>query len=199
MRNAMFCAVICVYFFFTGCRKESTPENSSAPHTAASSFKEFLIAEGEHYCNNNEFTAVETAELKFTAKFDSSAVYTTLHRENQYDINKLYGFADNGTHHQQYSARIGWRWSDGALRLFAYTYNKGVRDAKELGVFPLGTEISCSIKVTSELYVFVLNGKMETMPRLSATPVAKGYRLYPYFGGDEAAPHAVRIWIREEK
>jgi hypothetical protein len=35
------------------------------------------------------------------------------------------------------------------------------------------------------------------MPRKSPLPRARGYKLFPYFGGQEAAPHAVRIWIRE--
>jgi hypothetical protein len=35
------------------------------------------------------------------------------------------------------------------------------------------------------------------MPRKSTTIKAVGYKLYPYFGGDELAPHPVSIWIKE--
>jgi hypothetical protein len=37
------------------------------------------------------------------------------------------------------------------------------------------------------------------MPRAAATVKAKGYRLYPYFGGDETAPHDITISIRDER
>ncbi|HEX8315787.1 MAG TPA: hypothetical protein VF609_12380, partial [Flavisolibacter sp.] len=117
----------------------------------------------------------------------------------QHDIKKLYGFSDNGEQHHQYSARFGWRWSEGALRLFAYTYNKGMRDEKEITTISVGIEVVCSIKVFPEVYEFSVDGKVVTMPRMSRTTAGKGYQLYPYFGGDEAAPHEVRIWIKELK
>ena len=97
--------------------------------------------------------------MTFVVKFDSSAVYQTSNPENQYDINKLYGFSDNGDQHHSYSARFGWRWSDGALRLFAYTYNKAIRDEKELGKVAIGSEVHCAIEVQGEVYVFTVDGK----------------------------------------
>jgi hypothetical protein len=30
-----------------------------------------------------------------------------------------------------------------------------------------------------------------------STPKGKGYRLYPYFGGDETAPHDISIWVKD--
>ena len=181
------------------CRKEITPQSSVASSiTKEASFKEYVVPKGEHYATDNPLQALEVSALKFAVRFDSSAVYQTSNPENQYDINKLYGFADNGAHHQQFSARFGWRWSDGALRLFAYTYNNGVRDSKELGTVNIGEEAHCSIKINGGQYIFTLNDKAETMLRLSTTEKAKGYQLYPYFGGDEAAPHEVRIWIKNE-
>lgn len=131
----------------TACQKQALKENLSTPAPAAIAppFKEYLIPKGEHYANDNDFKEVDVAELKFVARFDSSCIYQSISPENQFDINKLYGFADNGALHQQYSARFGWRWSDGALRLFAYTYNNAARDSKELAVVPIGTEIHLSL------------------------------------------------------
>lgn len=193
MKNPILIAAAWLLLFFCSCRKEPFHQNLSTP-----AFQQFIIPQGQHYTTGSNMKAVETTELKFTVKFDSSAVYKTTKPENQYDINKLYGFSDNGGQHHQYSARFGWRWSDGALRLFAYTYNNGVRAEKELGIVPIGSEVQCSIKVAGEVYQFSVNAKTETMLRMSTTATAKGYQLYPYFGGDEAAPHEVRIWIREE-
>ena len=193
MKNPIL-AVLCLLLLFSSCRKETPSQNLST-----SSFKQYLIPHGQHYATENSIKAVDVTELKFVVKFDSSAVYQTVNPENQYDINKLYGFSDNSGQHHQFSARFGWRWSDKALRLFAYTYNNGVREEKELGPIAIGAEVPCAIKVAGEVYQFSVDGKTETMSRQSATPTGKGYQLYPYFGGDEPAPHDVRIWIREEK
>ncbi|HVF97889.1 MAG TPA: hypothetical protein VM871_11230 [Flavisolibacter sp.] len=177
---------------FCRCSKKEPSENLSTP----SAFKEFIIPQGQHYATENAFKPVEADEVKFFVRFDSSAIYQTTNPENQHDINKLWGFADNGEGHQQYSARFGWRWSDGSLRLFAYTYNNGVRAVKELGLLNIGEEVFCSIKVAGDAYLFSFNDKVEIMSRASTTTKAKGYQLYPYFGGNETAPHEVRVWIK---
>lgn len=184
-----------------GCTKESGTENlsTSSETTDASGFVKYVIPKGAHFATANPYKAVECAGMKFTVRFDSSCIYQTKSPQNQGDINKLYGFADNEARHHQFSARIGWRWSDGALRLFGYVYNNGVRASKELAIVPIGKVVQCALKVEGASYLFSVDEKTETLPRQSKTALAKGYQLYPYFGGDEAAPHEVRIWIREEK
>jgi hypothetical protein len=156
---------------------------------------QYIIKQGAQYCDQNTFKTVSVSEVKFTAKFDSTAIYKTLDPKNQYDINKLYGFSDNRSDHHQYSARFGWRWSDGALRLFAYVYNEGAVSSKELTTIGIGAEVTCSIKVQNNQYIFTVNGASQTMPRLSTTENGEGYQLYPYFGGDETAPHEIHVWI----
>lgn len=201
MKNLVLNAALLLWLWCTGCKKDALSENLSTPlqPPPSSGFVQYVIPKGGHYANGNDYREVETACLKFTVRFDSSGIYKTADPQNQWDINKLYGFSDNGAAHHLYSARIGWRWSEGALRLFAYVYNNSARQEKEIGVVPIGKEVPCSISVSNGVYVFTVGEKSETLPRLSTTPLAKGYRLYPYFGGDETAPHDVRIWIREEK
>jgi hypothetical protein len=180
-----------------GCKKavdaiREKAGSSSSPNTTQ--FTKYTIFKDQQYCDQNGYRAVETSEMKFVVKFDSSAIYQTMLAENQYDINKLYGFSDNNGDHHQYSARFGWRWNGNYLRLFAYVYNEGT--SKELAIVAIGTEISCSIQVTSTSYLFTVNGITERLPRMAGTPKGKGYQLYPYFGGDEKAPHDIHIWIR---
>ena len=163
----------------------------------ATQFTKYTIVKGQNYSDGNKYVTTSYTELNFIAKFDSSAIYATINPDNQLDINKLYGFADNSSTHQQFSARFGWRWSDKALRLFGYVYNNGVRDSKELGIIAIGAENKCSIKINPNSYVFSLNGKTDSLPRTSVGIKANGYKLYPYFGGDETAPHDVYIWIKE--
>lgn len=190
--------LLCSYILLTmGCKKEEASLSPDAQEFAGESYVQYIIHKGQQYCDENYFKAVAYSELKFKVKFDSSAIYTTSEPGNQYDINKLYGFSDNNSDHHQFSARFGWRWSDGALRLFGYVYNEGVRRSKELGAVSIGSENDCSIKVGEGAYTFTLNDKADTILRKSTTLQAVGYKLYPYFGGDETAPHDIKIWIKE--
>lgn len=159
-------------------------------------FIHYQIKSGQHSATHPPFTSIETDSLQFMVRFDSSAIYQSLKAENQYDINKLYGFADNEADHHQFSARFGWAWHDGALQLYAYVYNGGKRESKHLGVVPIGAEVSCLLAVTASEYVFGFGDERAALPRTSTTPKAKGYLLYPYFGGDEVAPHNINIWIK---
>jgi hypothetical protein len=196
-----------IYFFgatlfaLTSCQKTVETNASPAPVTVKASvavpYVKYTIEQGQQFCNNNNFIAVQYDELKFNVKFDSSAIYYNINPANQGDINKLFGFSDNNSQHHLYSARFGWNWGKSGLCLHAYVYNNGVRTSKLLGAVKIGEENACSIKVTSNSYIFTLNGKIETMPRESTTAKAMGYKLYPYFGGDEFAPHQFNIWIRE--
>jgi hypothetical protein len=183
---------------FTGCNKmaESIIDKGTSG-TNSGQFTKYTIQKGAQYCEGNDFKQIELSEMKFVVKFDSSAIYETLLSENQYDINKLYGFSDNNTDHHQYSARFGWRWSEGALRLFAYIYNGGIVTSKELAAVAIGPEINCSIKVAGSNYLFAVNGVLTSLPRTATIEKAKGYQLYPYFGGDEVAPHQINIWIKK--
>ena len=157
----------------------------------------FTIKQGEHYVANNTYKPIEVSELKFSVQFDSSAIYTTTNPVNQYDINKLYGFADNNAMHHQYSARFGWSWNEKALRLYAYVYNEGKVAMKELGIISIGSTHQCSIKVEGDRYIFTIDEYQTTIPRSSTTTKAQGYLLYPYFGGDEVAPQDIHIRIKD--
>ena len=58
--------------------------------------------------------------MNFIAKFDNTAIYPAVITDynHAYDMNKLYGFSE-GFNNQYNSARIGWRWLNGELQLFA--------------------------------------------------------------------------------
>lgn len=170
-----------------GCSK-----TASDNHTA---FIKYTIPAGAHYSDRNDFKFINISEMSFTVKFDSTAIYQTIDPANQADINKLYGFSE-GNNHQYNSARIGWAWYAGSLRLYGYVYNESVRHFKEITTINIGSEISCSIKLMGNNYLFTVNGVTDTLPRANATATTTGYQLYPYFGGDETAPHDIYILIR---
>lgn len=202
MKNPILCLAAGL-MLLSSCQKaadaiiENIQDSSSDAVASSSGFIKYTIAKGEHYAGNNAYKAIETSELKFIVRFDSTAIYQSQKAENQYDINKLYGFSDNNAHHHTYSARFGWSWNQGALRLYGYIYNEGKVSSQELAAIPIGVEVHCAIKVVGNAYQFFLNDRLAaTMPRKATTPKASGYLLYPYFGGDEVAPHNVYIWIK---
>jgi hypothetical protein len=193
-------AIALIALVGVSCSKDDSPvipmeKKAALPDTSA--FIKYTIAAGGHYCDKNVYQPASIRRLQFVARFDSSAVYTSGAVNNQYDINKLYGFSDNNMHHHVNSARFGWRWNDDALRIFAYVYNDEQVITRELGVVLIGADMVCSITVDGDAYIFELDGRKVSLPRTSKTASAEGYRLYPYFGGDETAPHNIQIAIKE--
>jgi len=158
-------------------------------------FEKYTIPEGEHYADKQR--KIETSNYRFQVHFDNSAIYT-LPDVDQHDINKLTGFSDNRSHHQRFSARFGWRYSDNALRLFAYVYNNSNWIEQELSEIEINQTYTCGIKVKGDYYIFYIEElQIEVMmPRAATTDNAIGYKLYPYFGGNNVAPHDIKIWLK---
>ncbi|HYF30863.1 MAG TPA: hypothetical protein VD993_07070 [Chitinophagaceae bacterium] len=157
----------------------------------------YIIKKGNHYSENNDNRSIHLNKLKFKAQFDSSCIYKTVKEANMNDINKLYGFSDCNSGHHENSARFGWRWNGHGIEIHAYYYINNVRQSKFLGTVALNEPAAMSITISGNRYLFELNGKTESMPRNCTNEHADGYQLYPYFGGDEVAPHDIRILIKE--
>src|SRR5689334_3541753 len=127
--------ILCI---LCSCSKEKV-SNLISPHGGSSAtFTKYTIRKGQNYCDGNAYTPTSYSQLNFVAKFDSTAIYSTINPDNQLDINKLYGFSDNNATHQLFSARFGWSWNNNALRLYGYVYNDGIRSSKELGTVRIG-------------------------------------------------------------
>lgn len=192
-------------FAFCSCKKEAAdiaPIDTSAKTDSTltrqePAFTKYIIEAGNQYCNNSVLQLTNYSSLHFKVKFDSSAIYKTANPVNQLDINKLYGFSDNNANHQEYSARFGWRWYENEVQVFAYVYNDARRSFSKIASIVIGKEYDCKIEVKAGKYVFSLGDKTLEVSRSSRTTTAEGYKLYPYFGGDEAAPHDINIFIEE--
>jgi hypothetical protein len=198
MRTTGSFIILLVLSFIAACSKSDSPPIKPPEPTTPDKFLKYTIGKGQQFSDKNVIATVEYEELKFLVKFDSSAIYQTIAPVNQADINKLYGFSDNNAQHQDFSARFGWCWNKDSLRLYAYIYNNGVRFSRQMGVINIGKEYYCSIKVSDSTYIFKLDDTTQMMKRASTTPKGKGYKLYPYFGGNETAPHDIHIWIDEQ-
>lgn len=174
------------------------PQQRNLPNGPLKGFTLYTIPKDSNYADISTYRVFQYDSLKFIAYFDSSAIYKTKDPANQYDINKLYGFSDNKTFHQSYSARFGWRWSDDSLRLFGYCYNNSVRNYLELCTIRINEFDTCCISIHNGFYIFKVNGKQKgKITRAATTGKPYGYMLYPYFGGSERAPHTIKIYIKE--
>lgn len=177
---------------------ESLTKGNTKVTPLAATFTTYTIAAGAHYCTPNTFKLVSGTTMSFTAKFDSSCIYTSATPANQWDINKLWGF-NEGIFSTNNSARVGWNWKDSALWLYPYVHvngtNLGAQNPQGYQV-AIGAEIPCSITVSGNTYIFNINGNTVTTPRGLSSTTFSGYQEYPYFGGDETAPHKITIQIK---
>ena len=158
----------------------------------------YLINKGNHYCNQNQPQIMNRNSISARVTFDNSAIYTNVDADNQGDVNKLIGFSDCGNDHQQNSARLGWSWNGTNLVLHAYAYVDKARIIKTLGIFDLNKPITCSIKAENSYYYFRADGHIDSITRFCADYNNYRYKLFPYFGGDETAPHEISILIEED-
>jgi hypothetical protein len=178
-------------FVLSACQTVSVAPIPTKPVAEATMF---IIKKGEH-SSNAPVKLLTSSAIRFEATFDASAVYETSVKENQADINKLYGMADCRSDHHSNSARFGWRWYNGKLEVHAYTYFNKTRHSKWVGIVDLNKAYTYEIQLQDDKYVFSLNGQQIDLPR-HCNGTGEGYQLYPYFGGDETAPHDITIAIK---
>jgi hypothetical protein len=162
-------------------------------------FEIFTIDAGTHssIVRSEPFTGTG---ISITALFDESAIYTLSVAGNQADINKLVGFSDCSQHHQSESARFGWRWFNDELQILAYSYNQGQLSFELMGAIPLNEEVDMTISIEDEQYVFMGEGlETTTLARTNNCEAGDNYWLWPYFGGDEVAPHDIEIRLKRSE
>ncbi|MBA9078681.1 MULTISPECIES: hypothetical protein [Rufibacter] len=158
----------------------------------------YVIESGDHE-TTNPLRTLKQSKLVFEVKFDSTAIYKTKNPTNQADINKLYGMSDCGSFHHTNSARFGWRWYKDRLELMAYSYADGKNTSTFITAIDLNKWYSCELSLSDSKYTFKVDGKKAVEHSRSCTGEGNGYQLYPYFGGDETAPHKINIKIKEKK
>ncbi len=156
----------------------------------------YVIPAGQHDIEQSTTSLFNGSSLKFQAIFDSSAIYNNIIPENKYDVNKLMGFSDCSSPHHENSARFGWNWFNDALHISAYTYVNGNRVVKEIGISDLGEPHAYKIEIVDNMYLFTFDDQLVKMDRHCSGSVGIAYNLFPYFGGDETAPHKIKIKVR---
>lgn len=169
--------------------------------------REFKIKEGNHsfglhiFGHPIHFKPFFGKKLVFCAEFSPNCLYDFPGEDpDQQDINKLFGFS-RGKHHKN-SARIGWNCKDGKIQLFSYCYinSKCIKSESLLSIDP-NEKVCCTIKdAGTNWYIKIqtaLITKKVNVPKLESTSI--GVILFPYFGGNEVAPHDMNITIDIQK
>lgn len=139
------------------------------------------------------FATSHTAQFK--VKFFENCRYTTVNPANQLDINKLFGFTEGLRHVHSNSARFGWAYNTTTqmMDLFSYCYVNSVRISKKVGEVAIGSFIDLKIIREYSNYKFLINGVIvDTVSKKNGKPWLS-IKCYPYFGGDETAPHTMNI------
>lgn len=155
----------------------------------------YVIKEGAHDSNRMP-KSFDKNILSFTAQFDQSAIYSTRQEENQADINKLMGFSDCNGHHHQNSARFGWRWYNEKLEIHAYCYVDGIRTSTFITNVSVNEMHDYRIEIIGNKYIFIVDNTARV--EINKNPNCSGginYMLFPYFGGDETAPHDITVTV----
>jgi len=136
--------------------------------------------------------------LHFQVRFGADARYTTADPQNQSDWNKLLGFTTNRIHKN--SIRLGWAWSPSRSKvdLGYYGYLDGVRTMRPLSSVSIGEWADVAITFDDGGMSVTVDGvRHEERGDLDVWgPVSTWLSRSAYFGGQEEAPHTIRIEVR---
>lgn len=158
-----------------------------------SGFWVFKIREGAHR-SVVKVKTIKRDNIRFEIVLTESCKYETINPENQLDVNKLFGFSDGGGHMKN-SARMGWRFVNDELELMAYTHYNGKFDFKKICNVNPNVHYECKINCLPDKYEFIVGDNTVYMDRYWLYS-GKRYLLWPYFGGDEVAPHDITIKVK---
>ena len=161
-------------------------------------FRTYTIPQGKH-SSGNFINHPENSRIVFDFMLDESAIYETEVPENQSDVNKIYGMSDFGKRHQKYSIRLGWRYIRGEIQLCWLRHEEGRHSSGTIRTIEIDEIYNAVINITTFYYQFVIDGDTTLVRRRPEGywGLVRRYYLYPYFGGNEYAPHDITIKIRD--
>jgi hypothetical protein len=156
-----------------------------------------IVLKGFHFeLGHFPWPFIKKSSIRRKVTFTESCAYD-LGNNNQYDWNKLFGLSLGGFHHDN-SVRYVWRYNTTAklVEVGAYWYTDGVRNHKRFFHAEIGKEYDLEILVTNTRYLFTAREEKMFMAVPKPPTKSWGYQLGLYFGGDEVAPHTIRIKVR---
>lgn len=136
--------------------------------------------------------------IAFKVMFDSSCKYDI--GEDQEDCNKLFGIGYFPNHHKE-SARFGWRYNENTnlIELLSYCYVDGKRVIEYITSIQFNRWVLLSLSIEKGRYIFgAKKDEFETSFQTNHYHNKKiGYRLNPFFGGNQTAVHDTKIEMKK--
>jgi hypothetical protein len=177
--------------------------------------KKFFIKKGHHWSGFHFGLYFGKKKVSYRFRFSDQCYYPIIDSDD-YDINKLFGFAywtlrKLPPHHYN-SIRIGWRPARNRINkidLFLYLYNKGERIMILFPMVDTGKDYIMEINTGGELtnsdksITFKLKDDNEQLIHYQSCDFVFpkfrwGYNLFFYFGGNKTAPHDLWAWVGKE-
>jgi hypothetical protein len=162
----------------------------------------FRIPRGKHRAHPLRFGFWwRRNSFAWLVKFDESCRYD-LQSDDQFDTNKLCGIGYLPGHHKD-SARFGWVYDreTGLIVINAYCYINGRRDIQSICFCIVGNQYHMSIDILNSQYCFRVydnEGQQKGMIMVKHCQNKKfKYRLGVYFGGNQKAPHEIKIELKK--
>ena len=180
-----FILLMSLHFLFMSCKK--IDENG---------FRDYVIKEGKH-SSRTSYRTTKTNCLQFQAIFDESAIYQSIDTNNQYDINKLYGLSDCKDNHTKTSMRLGWRWLNDSLEILWFKHTNNNFSFAKIKSIDFNEIVNFGIQFDTDYYYMSVGVETVTIARPCNQLSNRKYFLWPYFGGNETAPHDIKIKIKD--
>ena len=162
--------------------------------------KVYKIKKGKHRASGLNF-GINFKKYKETwVNFTDSCWYEKENGDSE-DLNKLFGFGTSLNHHKN-SVRFAWKpdfENKGVIEIYAYQYNGGERQFKHVTDVPVNKNILYTISLdglTSEFNIYNPDdeyGIHSVEMKYPLSNINVGFKLFPYFGGDNKSPQTMRI------
>ena len=148
------------------------------------------IRKGDHSHDRFPYVWINKKKMELDVTFTESCRYDI--GIDQGDHNKLFGIGYSPGHRMN-SIRFGWYYNPSmdCIVVTAYVYNNGQRFMCDMANISIGEINRYSILIDGDKHVLNIEGKANMVVATNAS--AFSYMLHPYFGGNQPAPHDIRI------
>lgn len=178
--------------------------------------RKYTIPSGLHISHIFPSFYKDRPVLNFTFRFSSNCLYSLGSVDEDLKCNKLYGMSFGPIHNtttlwgrlfskRAHSFRLGWNCEkqNGKIQLFAYYYNAGVRKIEYICDICVSQTYNCFMyfdRTSNKILVDVtgdgLNINTSYYFRFNDC-LRWGLFLFPFFGGDMAAPNKMNMYINK--
>ena len=167
------------------------------------SMEKFTIKKGNHYsdaCWFKKWIPHRIDKLERTVRFTESCLNT----DSNGQINKLFGFTLGICSPEYNSIRIGWVGHKDHIAIHAFWHLRGEFFSKFLINTYIGESVGCGIYLSDPYSVSLIGERLWNNYEIRIAhftfPIkcewkerSYGFHLFPYFGGEIAAPHDIQI------